>query len=168
MKCRLVISVICAVSILFSVGCTKDQLTDSLLGTTWVPVHAVGGVDGVGYTITWDDDVDKNGQLVVRYERDGETVEYQMSFDGYKFFKDGKEKVYATFSPANPGKLSTSRFRYYIKDKQIYLETASSSGDPWSSTQKEGDTGTRFVSSLLVEFSSDRMTFDGITYRKVE
>jgi len=168
MKCRLVISAICVVGVLLSFGCSKDQLTDSLLGTTWVPVHAVGKIDGTSYTITWDDDIDENGLLVVRYERDGETFEYQMSFDGYKFFKDGKEKVYATFSPATPGKMSASRFRYYIMDNRIYLEQASSSGNPWSSSQKEDDTGTRYVSSLLVEFSSNRMTFDGITYRKVE
>ena len=144
---------------------TKDFLTDSLLGTTWVTVHAMGKIDGPGYTIAWDDDIDENGLLVVQYERNGSIIDYEMNFSGYKFYSDKKEKMYVTFSPAKPGMTSTPR-RYYLQDNRIYLEKSTSTGDPWSSSMSENASELRFVSSLLVEFSTDRMTFDGVTYRR--
>lgn len=156
-----------AFSVLLLFGCTRDPLTDSLLGTTWLPVHASGGYDSEGYKITWDGDIDKNGILTVSYERNGETIEYPMTFNGYYFYKVGNQKVYMTFSPANPERSTTTPHRYYIEDNRIYLEI-SVLGTPWSSLVSEDDSETRFVSSLLVEFTTDRMTFDGVTYRRKE
>ena len=153
---------------LLLLGCTRDPLTDSLLGTTWVPVHASGGYDSEGYKITWDGDVDQNGILTVSYQRNGETIEYPMTFSGYKFYKVGKEKVFTTFTPPNSETISYTPHRYYIKDDRIYLERSASSGTPWSSSVNEDESETRFVSFLLVEFTTDRMTFDGVTYRRKE
>lgn len=157
-----------AISVLLLFGCSKDPLTDSLLGTTWLPVHASGGYDTGGYKIVWDNDIDKDGILVVSYERNGETIEYPMTFSGYKFYKVGKEKVYTTVSPLSPETSTATPHRYYIKDNRIYLERSASSGTPWSSSVNEDESETRFVSFLLVEFTTDRMTFDGVTYRRKE
>lgn len=149
------------------VGCSKGPQADGLLGTTWVPVHAMGMINGPGYTVSWDDDIDENGVLVVQYERNGSIIDYEMNFSGYKFYSDKTEKMYITFSPAKPGTTSAPR-RYYLQDSRIYLEKSASSGDPWSSSMSENTSETRFVSSLLVEFSADKMTFDGVTYRRKE
>ena len=160
--------VLVSTCVLVAFGCTKDLATDCLIGTTWVPVHAVGGYEGVGYTITWDSDVNGDGTLLVKYERDGESIDYLMAFSGFKFYKEGKDNVYATFSPANPETFYSSSLRYYIKDDRIYFEKTFSSGSSWSSSMKEDESETHYVSSALVEFSTDSMTFDGVTYRRIE
>lgn len=150
---------------IIAVSCDKDPLTDGLLGTTWIPIHAVGGIEGPNYTIIWDDVIDENGALTVRYEHNGETIEYTMLFDGYKFYKKGKEKVFSTFSLTHPDVISTPH-GYYIKDNRIYLERVVPSGNPWTSSIGEDDSKTKYSSSALVELSADRMTFDGITYKR--
>lgn len=153
------------VFVIFLSGCNKDPLTDGLLGTTWIPIHAVGGVEGSNYTIIWDDIIDENGALTVRYEHNGETIEYTMYFDGYKFYKQGSERVFSTFSLTHPDVISTPH-GYYIKNNRIYLERVIPSGNSWTSSISADDSKTKYSSSALVELSADRMTFDGITYKR--
>ena len=51
----------------------------------------------------------------------------------------------------------------------IYFERVISSGESFSSLRKEEDDAkTQFDSSVLTEFTTDRMTFDGVTYRRVD
>lgn len=149
-------------------SCSKEVPGPSggLIDTKWIPVHAKGSVNSVDYSIVWDDDVNPDGSLTVKYMRNGEEVVFDLLFDGYYFFKDKNKNLFLNFRPSMPSVKSIQR-RYYVKDGSLYLETLSTIGDPSSSMMEEPKPTGQYKAYILTEFSADYITFDGVTYKRM-
>ena len=159
----------CLVSILFLFTCcTKEEPGPSggLKDTVWIPVHAKGKFDTVGYTIEWDDDLKPDGTLMIVYERDGVETEFPMTFPAYKFYHEKRENLYMTFRVSSEYEKPISKKYYFIQNGKLYLEKSSHDGYSSSSAPQGLKPIGRYEEYVIENFTKDYITFGGVTYKR--
>ena len=157
-----------AMSVLCS--CSKNEVRDTSCGlnnTIWVPVWAKGEIAASGYTISWDGELDAEGGLTSTYVKNGETVEFTVSFRGYRFYRDGGTDRYVTFYPGRNYESSVSGL-YYVEEGKLYIERISGGYSYGFSTPPELEPTGIYDPYVLDELSHDRLSFGGVTYRRVQ
>lgn len=143
-----------------------------LSGTDWRPIHASGETLSGNSSITWDGDIDENGELVVHLNVNGTERDMKLSFMGISFRRKNERNLFGRFYTADKNYTMIYYLRYKVENGYLYLEKVASGGSgnisSSSSSVIEMKGSDEYDSYLIDELTSTTLRFNGVTYERTD